>query len=498
MSLVVLSALASMPAFSAEPDGTAGPGSGLGADESEMEKQIKRLSEDRQRLENKERELHNAIKEQTERLQEQQRSLDEQSQQIRLQQRIFEEQKRRLEDLKVKIEDLAQPPVAPSELPPETPTPPPPVRETPAPPPPPVIVPSPAKPAPQPPAAPPPVAPPAPSPPPAPPMATPPPAPAAPPAGPVGRAPPPSEEPPAQVADLLEQRGILTPRNNIVIEPSFQYSNSSITHVTLDGYTILPSLLIGAIDIRAVRRDTVTTALGLRYGVTNYFELETRLPYVRRDDQTRTRPLNQGASEDEVTNVSGSGLGDVELAAHYQFAGGKNGLPYLVANLRIKSATGKSPFEVPVDSNGLQLELPTGTGFWAMQPSLTFTLPSDPAVFFGNLSYLWNMERKVNESIGTVNPGNAIGVSVGMGLALNEDASFSLGYSHNMVEPARQNGTTIKGAQRLQVGSLLIGMSYRMQKRININFGLGVGVTQDAPDVQVSLGLPANFSLSRK
>lgn len=300
------------------------------------------------------------------------------------------------------------------------------------------------------------------------------------------------------MADLLEQRGILTPRGSIVLEPSFQYTNSSVTHVTLDGYTILPSLLIGAIDIRAVRRDTVTTALGFRYGVTNYFELEARVPYVRRDDQTITRPLNEGAAQDEVTDVSGAGLGDIELAAHYQFTNGKNGLPYLVANLRLKSDTGKSPFEVPVDSTGLQQELPTGSGFWAVQPSLTFTLPSDPAVFYGNLSYLWNLEREISASIGTIDPGNALGISLGMGLALNEDASFSLGYSHSSVDPARQNGATLKGAQRLQVGSLLIGMSYRVQKRTNINFGLGVGVTQDAPDVQMSVGVPVNFSLRKK
>lgn len=316
-----------------------------------------------------------------------------------------------------------------------------------------------------------------------------------PPTGPVGQAPQPRQTQPAQIADVLEQRGILTPRGTLVLEPELQYVNSSVTQVTLEGFTILPALLIGSINIDSVRHDTVTMALGLRYGVTSHFELEARVPYVRRGDQISSRPLNEGTQQDTVTKASGEGLGDVEMAAHYQFNDGENGWPYLIANLRIKSDTGKGPFQVPVAPNGLQMKLPTGTGFWGIQPSFTFTLPSDPAVFFGNVSYLWNVAR-VEYIAGrqTISPGNAVGASLGMGLALNEDASFSLGYSHNTVEPARENGQTLKGSERLQVGVLLIGMSYRVKRHTTVNFGLGVGVTQDAPNVQVTLSLPLSIA----
>ena len=314
------------------------------------------------------------------------------------------------------------------------------------------------------------------------------------PSGPVGQAPQPRQSQ-SQISDVLEQRGILTPRGILVVEPQFQYVNSSVTQVNLEGYTILPALLVGSISIDSVDRNVETTAVGLRYGITSHFELEARIPFVRSDEQISSRPLNQGTQENTITKAWGQGLGDIEAAVHYQFNDGENGWPYFIGNLRIKSDTGRGPFQVPVDSNGLQLELPTGTGFWGIQPSVTFTLPSDPAVFYGSLGYIWNLPRK--EDIAgnpTISPGNSISASLGMGLALNEDASFSLGYSHNTVNPAKQDGQTIKGSQRLQVGVLLIGVSYRVKSHTTVNFNLGVGVTQDAPNAQVTLSVPLSFA----
>ena len=42
---------------------------------------------------------------------------------------------------------------------------------------------------------------------------------------------------------------------------------------------------------------------------------------------------------------------------------------------------------------GLPLEMPTGTGFNSAQAGLTWLYASDPAVFFGGVSYLHNFPR---------------------------------------------------------------------------------------------------------
>ena len=150
----------------------------------------------------------------------------------------------------------------------------------------------------------------------------------------------------------------------------------------------------------------------------------------------------EGTPTDLVRDSDGSGLGDVEAAIRYQINGRGPG-PYWVANLRVKSRTGEDPFEVDrerlsvPDQDGNQVligevftEQPTGSGFRAVQPSLSWVYPTDPAVLFGSVSYLWNLERDVGGDFGKIDPGDVIGVNFGLGFAINERTSFSLGYDH--------------------------------------------------------------------
>jgi hypothetical protein len=304
----------------------------------------------------------------------------------------------------------------------------------------------------------------------------------------------PGESPDARLAEipaLVELRGVLTPRNSLVIEPSLQYAHSTNNRVALVGVTVIPALTIGLIDIRSVQRDTLIAALSARYGVTNRFELEARLPYVWRKDTTVTRPLATPSTGESVFDASGNDIGDVEFAARYQLNRGGLNQPYYVANLRVKTRTGQDPFEVGIDpATNLQTTLPTGSGFIGVQPSLTAIFPSDPAVFFGSLSYLWNVKRDVGGGFGTIDPGDAVGFNFGMGLALNEKASFSLAYDHNIVLKTKQNGDFLPTSTRIQLGTLLFGVSYRTSPRTNLNLSVGVGVTAESPDLQLTLRLP--------
>ena len=217
----------------------------------------------------------------------------------------------------------------------------------------------------------------------------------------VGQAPR-EEGRPAQVAQIFEQPGVLTPRGKSVLEPSLQYAYSSNNRVALVGYTIIPAITIGVIDVREVKRNTFTAALTGRYGLTNRLELEARVPYSYRSDSS----LNTDVSGTDANNidafrpVSGRGLGDIELTARYQLNDGGVNQPYYIGSLRYKSRTGRDPFEVPSNLAtdryaGFQQELPTGSGFQGLQPALTVLYPSDPAVFFGTVSYLHSFARTV-------------------------------------------------------------------------------------------------------
>jgi hypothetical protein len=339
---------------------------------------------------------------------------------------------------------------------------------------------------------------------------------ATPPAGPqgaVGRAPEQAQQRQPEVAPIFETPGVLTPHGKVVFEPSVQYGYSSSNRVALVGYTVIPAILIGLLDVREVKRNSTTGAATFRYGVGNRFEVEAKIPYVYRSDSTVSREIFTGTAAERAFETSGKGIGDIELGWRYQVNDGGADKPYYIAGMRFKSRTGRDPFEVVTDcasrcvgqnvtGTGLPLDLPTGSGFYSLQPSVTWLLPSDPAIFFGTFSYTKNFKRGniyrtvlngERELLGDIDPGNVFGFNVGMGLALNEKASFSIGYDHSSVSRMRQNGQVIPGSVRIQLGTLLLGGSYRLSHNRTLNLSVGAGLTRDTPDVTLMVRMPFNL-----
>lgn len=326
------------------------------------------------------------------------------------------------------------------------------------------------------------------------------------PSSPVGQAPDSQARSPA-VAQIFEQPGVLTPRGKGVLEPSLQYSYSSSNRVALVGYTVIPAILIGVIDVREVKRNTVNATLTGRYGLTNRFEVEARLPYVYRSDTSIGREILQGTATNTAFNASGNGIGDVEVTGRYQLNDGGVDKPYFVGSLRFKSRTGKDPFEVETATNilglrdGVQASLPTGSGFYGLQPAITALFPSDPVVFFGTVSYLHsfgrsNVVRQTDagpQDLGSVKPGGVFGFNFGMGLGLNEKSSFSIGYDHASVGRTKQNGVAAADSVRVQLGTLLLGFSYRLNPQRTLSLSLGAGLTRDTPDMSLTLRMPTSF-----
>ena len=316
---------------------------------------------------------------------------------------------------------------------------------------------------------------------------------------------------PPSVAPIFEQPGVLTPKGQYVVEPSLQFGYSSSNRVTLVGYTVIPAILIGLVDVREIKRNTLTGALTARYGVTNRLEVEARVPYVYRTDATVSREVFTGSSTEKVFDASGKAVGDVELAARYQLNDGGVDKPFYVGTLRFKSRTGRDPFEVVTDcqtrcvgnttGTGLPLNLPTGSGFYSLQPGLTWLYPSDPAVFFGSFTYLHNFKRTnvsrniINgvEALGTIAPGDIFGFNFGMGLALNEKSSFSIGYDHSAIGRTQQNNVTVPGSVRTQLGTLLLGYSFRVTPKTSLSLSVGAGLTRDTPDVTLTMRVPIAF-----
>ncbi|HEU5135905.1 MAG TPA: hypothetical protein VFU13_12220 [Steroidobacteraceae bacterium] len=335
--------------------------------------------------------------------------------------------------------------------------------------------------------------------------------PPAPPAQPVGEAPKRDTRPP-EVARIFSEPTALTRGGDFVLEPSLQSAYWASDRVALVGYTVIPAILIGLVDVRRVKTTNMVGALTARYGVRNRFEFEMRAPYLYTSVDTVSREILTGSAVDNVFNADGHGLGDIDATMRYQFNRGDYSKPFWLGWLRYRWHTGKDPFEVTTDcvqrcvanttGTGLPLETPTGTGFNAAQAGLTWLYASDPAVFFGGVSYLHsfprdNLSRTLllgeKEFLGEIAPGDIFGFNVGMGLSLNEKASFSIGYDQSIIGRTKQNGVVVPGAVRTTLGNLLIGVSYRYNPTSTLNFSVGVGVTRDTPDVSFTMRAPITF-----
>ncbi|MBC7906408.1 MAG: transporter [Rhodospirillaceae bacterium] len=304
----------------------------------------------------------------------------------------------------------------------------------------------------------------------------------------------------AEVPPQQEMPGVLTRKGTLVVEPSIEYAHTDVNQFAFNGVEIVSAVLVGAIEAKQANRDAVTATLGLRYGITNRMEGELRLPYMYRND-TSTNTFVSSGNIAQRTDLSDHGLGDIEGALHYQLNDGIGKWPVMVANFRAKSTTGTGPYDVTRNALGIEEELATGSGFWGFEPSLTIIAPSDPAVFYANVGYLWNVESDIDKQIGnrtinTVDPGDAVRFSVGMGLALNEKVSFSIGYQHDFIMKTKtQFADGEVNSESLSVGSMTFGVNWQMSDTTALNVSVGVGVTSDAPDVRLMARVPIALNL---
>lgn len=306
----------------------------------------------------------------------------------------------------------------------------------------------------------------------------------------------------AAVRAIPVEQSVLTPKGTLVFDPQIEYLNSSRNRLVFRGFELVPGIQIGLIEASDADRDVFQASGTLRYGFADRWEAEVRVPYAYRHDRLEIAQ-QRDQSIVRAIELKGNGFGDVEFGVRYQINQLRPLRPVFIGSLRVKSDTGRSPFEVDFDEFGVAKQLAMGTGFWGVQPGISFLMPSDPAVIYGGISYLYHIPSNVDRQvggvfIGKVDPGDTIGANLGFGFALNPQFSFSLGYKQTYVWPTE---TEIEGTHqrstRLQIGQFIFGMSVRVAEATVANFGLNVGVTEDAPDVNVSLRLPFDFQLGK-
>ncbi len=142
------------------------------------------------------------------------------------------------------------------------------------------------------------------------------------------------------------------------------------------GYTVLPAITIGLIDIQRIESNLTDVILTGRYGLTPRVELEMKVPYITANTTTETRPLATASVTDSFFDSSGSGIGDVEVAARAQLNHFHGDNVVWIGSLRYKSHTGTDVFQEPLDANtGLQTRLATVLDSMRYSRDLPFSSP---------------------------------------------------------------------------------------------------------------------------
>ena len=273
---------------------------------------------------------------------------------------------------------------------------------------------------------------------------------------------------------LIDRGGLLLPAGVWNLEPSFSYIHSSRDEIFIDGFAIFPVLVVGDIISQQVQRDLNIVTGTARLGLPKDFQIEARLPF----GYAQIRTFSADNTEEKLSDT---GFGDLELSLSKQLYRSRGVWPDLLASLRWKLATGDNPFRV-TDSG-----IYTGSGYESVGLSLSTVKVVDPVVYFGGLNYTHNFGTY--EEIGHFEPGDSWGFNMGMAIALNLNNSLSLAYDHQFSRRSKLDGIGIPDSY-FSTGVFSVGSSYTFSTGTTLDLKLGIGLTQDSPDVILSTALP--------
>jgi hypothetical protein len=304
--------------------------------------------------------------------------------------------------------------------------------------------------------------------------------------------------------------GVLTPKGQIVIDPSIEYDYWAQNQLGVNGFQIIPGITFGNVIATRLEQNITTAAVTGRWGVTDRLELNAKVPFVYNAGSTNDLIASGSSATLSSVSATGTGLGDIQFGASYQVNSGESGWPIFVGNFLFKTVTGVSPFQVPIITQsgpngqlaGAPQKLATGTGFYTLTPSLTLLLPTAPGVLFANLQFQHNLARTqpVQNLAGgpatpvNLQPGESPAITFGIGFALNDRAALTLSYQQTHVFTAYANGQPITGSP-YSFGTFNFGLGYQISQSTRLNLSVGIGAGPNTPAAKVLFELPYKFSL---
>lgn len=249
-----------------------------------------------------------------------------------------------------------------------------------------------------------------------------------------------------------------------------------VTDYTADGLTLF--------DIENTNSHTITNTLSADYGVLNNLTANVTLPVISKyTDSTKHSGLSNS-------------LGDVNLGARWQPLEARRDRPNLTVTGNLRLPSGRSPFKVIAGSGEA-----TGSGVAAVSAGLNVNRIVDPVALFGSLNMTVSAAAKdlyqVNGTrvLTRVKPGTSVGFGIGFAYALSYGISTTLSF-----QEAISAGSKLRFADGLEVKTstqtsaiVNLGLGYRVSPKTTVNLSVGIGLTDDSPNLSVGLNLPLAF-----
>ncbi len=303
-----------------------------------------------------------------------------------------------------------------------------------------------------------------------------------------------AEEPPQISLEraLVERGGLLLPRGQLEIAPSLEYNFFDTRRISVSGFSILPTLVVGVLETEKVQRHFIDSLVTFRLGAFRDFQAEVRVPY--------RAVYNRRSTETTETTDHVSGIGDVEAAIFYQPVREWGWVPDVILGAGARFPTGDDPFGGTADV------VPLGVGFYGATVSATAVKSSDPAAVFLTLLYTHNFSRTTRllatdpfES--EISPGNTFGYNAGVAVALNPELAVNFRVEQRFVSSteitsrAPGSSTVSVPGSNLNVAIGFAGLTWALSRNVSMDLSFGIGLTEDSPDLSVRLTIPIRFEL---
>ncbi|KCY19713.1 metA-pathway of phenol degradation family protein [Acinetobacter baumannii 233846] len=226
---------------------------------------------------------------------------------------------------------------------------------------------------------------------------------------------------------------------------------------------------------------TLTNSFTLQYGVLDNLTLSATLPFV--------------AKSEIIRDTTTAGFGDISLGARWEPFPLKQGRLPLVLFGSLSTKTGDSPYEIGLD------ELSTGKGYYSVGVGASTRKYIDPVVLFASASANYGFkESGLNQARGSrtltsFDPGISGGFSFGFAYSFNYDVSLTMSYqqSFNMdAEFQFENGESYKSPDQSSA-MLSFALGVRVSPETIVNGTVGIGLTEDAPDISLGLSFPLDI-----